>query len=184
MQVGCISPRRHSWQPLHPPELISGKRSWWLRNSCAGGWPGSFCPVRQADAGSLPTRYEMHARTGHSSPASFNACRMTSCASRARSRGVPVSDLKTKPVSGFPNDALWRARYQGHYNGHWAAPAEIAASQNSCGFRAEKSPVQNSLTSPTGNLSGRGIRIRTTGGALRGMDSPGALRPSSMGIDG
>src|SRR5271157_443917 len=47
----------------------------------------------------------------HASPACLSAGRMTNRASCARSSDVPVCDLKIKPVSGFPDAALWRARY-------------------------------------------------------------------------
>src|ERR1035438_9432392 len=47
----------------------------------------------------------------HSIPAPLRAGRITNLASCAKSNGVPVCDLKIKPVEGFPDAALWWARY-------------------------------------------------------------------------
>jgi len=81
----------------------------------------------------------------HASPACLSAGRMTNRASCARSSDVPVCDLKIKPVSGFPDAALWRARYfrQGRYDGHWSLA--LRALRFIClaakyGFRSSSTP--------------------------------------------
>src|ERR1022692_767515 len=65
-----------------------------------------------------PSRYRLVAsprrkacQPCHSIPVPLSAGRITNLASCARSIGLPVFDLKMRPVAGFPDVALWRVRY-------------------------------------------------------------------------